>query len=200
MPSLSSARSTAVARSARPSRSSKPGQHHAVVQADGEVGETDRPQQVVDHQGGFDVGGDRAGADGVEVALHELAVAAALRVLAPPDRGDVVSLQRDAQLVDVLRGEAGQRHRQVEPQPHPAPAVVLELVELLVGLLAPLAGQDFQVLQRRRVDRAEAVGAIDPPGRVDQPLARNHRLRRIVAETLERAGSNALWLRHLNKN
>ena len=147
----------------------------------------DRPHQVVDHQGGFDVGGDGAGADGVEIALHELAVAAALRVLAPPDRGDVVALQRHAQLVDVLGGEAGQRHRQVEPQPHPAAAVVLKLVKLLVGLLAPFAGQDFQVLQGRRVDRAEAVGAINPPGRVDQPLARNHRLRQIIAEALERA-------------
>ena len=158
--------------------------------------EADRPQQVVDHQGGFDVGGDRAGADGVEIALHELAVAAALRVLAPPDRGDVVSLQRNAQLVDVLRGEAGQRHRQVEPQPDPAAAVVLKLVELLVGLFAPLAGEDFQVLQGRRVDRAEAVRAIDPPGRVDQPLARNHRLRQIVAETLERAGRDAFRFGH----
>ena len=93
-------------------------------------------------------------------------------------------------------GEAGQRHRQIEPQPDPAPAVVLKLVELLVGLLAPLAGQDFQVLQGRRVDGAEAVGAIDPPGRVDQPLARNHRLRQIIAETLERAGRNAVVFGH----
>ena len=158
--------------------------------------EADRPEQVVDHQGGFDVGGDRAGADRVEVALHELAVAAALRVLAAPDGGDVIALERRAQLADVLGGEPGQRHRQVEPQPDPTAAVVLKLVELLVGLLAPLAGEDFQVLQRRRVDRAEAVRAIDPPGRVDQPLARDHRLRQIVAETFERAGRDAWFGGH----
>ena len=76
--------------------------------------------------------------------------------------------------------------------PDPAAAVVLELVELLVGLLAPLAGEDLQVLQRRRVDRAEAVRAVHPPGRVDQPLARDHRLRQVVAEALEGAGRDAL--------
>ena len=165
---------------------------HAVIDPDGEIAETDRSHQIVDHQGRFDVGGDRAGADGVEIALHELAIAAALSVLAPPYRGDVVSLERDAQFVEMFGGEAGQRHRQVEPQPHPAAAVVLKLVELLVGLFAPLAGQDFQVLQGGRVDGAEAVGAINPPGRVDQPFARNHRLRRIIAETLQRAGGDAL--------
>jgi hypothetical protein len=41
--------------------------------------------------------------------------------------------------------------------------VVGEPVELLVRLLAPLAGEDLEVFQRRRVDRREAVGAIDAP-------------------------------------
>ncbi len=122
-------------------------QDHAVVEPNGEIAEADRPHEVVDHQGGFDVGGRRAGADGVEIALHKLAKTAALGVLAPPHRGDVVALEGDAQFVEVFGGEAGQRHRQVEPQPHPTPPVVLKLVELLVGLLAPLAGQDFKVLQ-----------------------------------------------------
>ena len=81
----------------------------------------------MDDQHGFDVRGDGFRADRVEVALHEFAVAASLRVFAPPDRGDVIALQRHAQLADVLRGEAGQRHRQIEPQPDPPPAVVLNL-------------------------------------------------------------------------
>ena len=110
--------------------------------------------------------------------------------------GDVIALERRAQLADVLRREAGQRHRQIEPQPDPALAVVLELVELLVGLLAPLAGEDFQIFQRRRVDRAEAVGAIDAPRRVDQPLARNHRLGQIIAKALERARLDAFDVVH----
>ena len=131
------------------------------------------------------------GADRVEVALHELAVAAALRVLAAPHGGDVVALERRAQLADVLGGEAGQRHGEVEPQADVAAAVVLEAVELLVGFRAALAEQDFEVLQRRRVDRAEAVGAKDAPRGVDDLLARHHRLRQIVAEALERAGLDA---------
>ena len=104
-------------------------------------------------------------------------------------RGDVVALEGRAQLADVLGGEAGQRHGQVEPQADLAAAVVLEAVELLVGLVAPLAGEDFQILQRRRVDRAEAVGAIDAARGLDEPLARHHRLGQIVAKALERAGS-----------
>ena len=106
--------------------------------------EADGPQQVVDHQRRLDVGGDRQRADRVEVALHELAVAAALRVLAAPHRGDVVALERRAQLVDVLGDEARQRHRQVEPHADVAPAVVLKAVELLVGLVAPLAERGFR--------------------------------------------------------
>ena len=115
----------------------------------------------MDHQHRLDVGRDRAGADGVEIALHEFAVSAPLGVLAAPDGGDVVPLERRPQLVDVLGDEAGQGHGQVETQPHVASAVVLELIELAVGLFAPLAGQDLQVLQGRRVDGAEAVGPVD---------------------------------------
>ena len=171
-------------------RSQQAGQHHAVVDADRELVEADRPQQVVDHQRRFDIGGDGKGADGVEIALHEFAVAAALRVLAAPHGGDVVALERRAQLADVLGGEARQRHRQVEPHAHLTAAVVLEAVELLVGFLAPFAGEDFQIFQGRRVDGAEAVRAIDPSGRVDQPLARDHRLRQVIAKAFERAGSD----------
>ena len=171
-------------------------QHHPVVDADGKLAESDRAEQIVNDQRRFDVGGDRAGADRVEIALHELAVAAALGVFAAPDRGDVIPLERHAQLVGVLGHKPGQRHRQVESQADPTPAVVLELVELFVGFVAALAGEDFQVFKGRRVDRAEAVGAIHPPRRVDQPLARNHRLRRIVAEAFERAGSDACRFGH----
>ena len=166
----------------------QPGEQHAVVQADGEIADADRPQQVVDHQGRLDVGGRRAGADGVEVALHELAEAAGLRPFAAPHGGDVIALEGRAQFVDVLRGKTGQRHGEIEPQPDPPPAMILELVDLLVGLLAALAGEDFQVLQGRRVDGAEAVGAIDPPGRFHEAFAGNHHLRQIIAEALQGAG------------
>ena len=176
----------------------QPREQHAVVEADGEIADADRPQQVVDHQGRFDVGGRRAGADGVEIALHELAEAALLGPFAAPHGGDVIAFEGRAQLVDVLRGEAGQRHRQIEPQPDPPPAVVLEAVELLVGLVAALAGEDLQVFQGRRVDGAEAVGTIDPPGRFHEAFAGDHRLRQIVAKAFQGARGNKAFFRHGN--
>ena len=148
----------------------------------------------MNHQGRFDVGRDRMGADRVEIALHEFTIAATLRVLAPPDGGDVVALKRRAERADVLGGKAGQGDGQIEPQPYGPAAVILEFVELLVGLFAPFAGEDFQVFQRRRVDRAEAIRPINAPGRLDQPLARNHRFRQVIAEPFERAGLDQLGL------
>ena len=105
------------------------------------------------------------GADGVEVALPEFAVAARLGVLAAPDRAHVVALERRAELADVLGREAGERNGQVEAQGHVAVAVILEAVEMsYVGLVAALAEQDFGVFQGRRVDGREAVGAVDRAG------------------------------------
>ena len=104
----------------------------------------------------------RSRADRVEIALHELAVAAPLRVLAAPDRGDVIPLERRAELVPMCwatnRASGTVRSNRM---PDVAPAVILKAIELLVGLVAPFAGEDFEVLQRRRVDRAEPVAAID---------------------------------------
>ena len=116
--------------------------------------------------------------------LDELAVAAALRVLATPDLADLVALEGQGQLAGVRGHEAGERHGQVEAQRHPPSAVVGEPVDLLVGLVAALAEQDLRVLERRRVDRAEAVGAVDGPRRVHR-LARQHDVGQVVAEALQ---------------
>ena len=103
----------------------------------------------MDDQGRLDVAGVRRGADGVEIALPEFAVTAVLRVLAAPHRPHVIALERRAEFADVLRGEAGERHRQVEAQRHVAVAVILEAVQLPVGLVAPLAEQNFGVFEGR---------------------------------------------------
>ena len=136
---------------------------------------------------GFGIGGGALGADRVEIALHEFAVAAALGVFAAPDRGDVVALERRAEFADVLGGEAGERHGQVEAEADVAAAVVLEAVELLVGFRAPFAEEDFQILECRRIDRAEAVGAKHAPGGVHDRFAGEHDGRQIVAEALQSA-------------
>ena len=169
----------------------QPVENRPVVDANREFREADLGEQLADDEDDLGIGGDALGADRVEIALHELAEAAALRVLAAPDGGDVVALERRAELADVLGGEAGQRHGEVEAQADVAAAVVLKAVELLVGFRAAFAEQDFEILEGRRIDRAEAVRAKHAPGRVHDLLARQHRLRQIVAEALERAGLDA---------
>ncbi len=92
----------------------------------------------------------------------------------------------------MLRDEPRQRDRQVKPHADVASAMILETVKLLVGLVAPFAGENFEVLQRGRVDRAEAVRAIHAPRGLDQPLARNHRLGQIIAKAFQRARFDAI--------
>ena len=77
---LSRERRMGVVRSASPSRSRKSGEDHAVVDSDLEGIEPEGPEKIVNHQGGLDIGGGRTGPDRVEIALHELAVPAALRI------------------------------------------------------------------------------------------------------------------------
>ena len=138
----------------------------------------------------LDVGGVGVGADGVEVALDELAIPTALGVLTAPDGSDVITLERRSNLSQVLRCKACERHGQVEPHRHVAVAAVLELEELLVGFLAPFAGQNLGILQGGSVDRAEAIAAEDAPRGLHQPLAHEHGFGQVIAEAFERARSD----------
>lgn len=85
----------------------------------------------------------------------------------------------------MLSGEASQRDGQIESQRDIAVAVVAEAKQLLVGLVSTFSEQNLRVLQRGRVDRREAVAAIDLPCSVDQLFASDHRVRQVVAETFE---------------
>src|ERR1700679_498102 len=118
---------------------------------DAEALEAERGYQVIDDQDDLNVGGVAGGADGVEVALPELAEAAFLRPLAAPDRPHVVALERRAELVDILGREACEGHGQIEAQGHVVVAV-RETVELLVRLRSALAEQDLAVLEGGGVD------------------------------------------------
>ena len=97
----------------------------------------------------------------------------------------MVALERGPEHPHVLRNEARQRDGQVEAQRDVAAAIVLEAVELLVALVAALAEQDLGVLERRRIDRAEAERAIDASSGLDQALTRDHRAGQVIAEALE---------------
>ena len=161
----------------------QPVQDLPIVHPNRELFKTECSKQIVDHEHRFDVGRGAGGADRVEVALHKLAIAASLSVFAAPDVGDLIPFERRAQLLNVLGHEPRQRHRKIKPQADCPAAMILELIELLVGLRASFTDENVQMLQRRRVDGGEPVGAIHLPGRLDDPLPRNHRRGRIIAET-----------------
>ena len=153
---------------------------------DGELREADRFQRLRHDGDHLGVGQRRRRAGDVGVALPELAEAAALRIFGPPDRGDVVALEGEDEVVLVHRDDARQRHGQVVAQPDLATAGVLEVVHQLF-VFARLAGEDVEILQRRRIERLEAVALEDVAEDADDPLAQDHLLRQVVAEPLEDA-------------
>src|SRR5207302_3445539 len=108
----------------------------------------------VDHQSDFNVRSVRCRADGVEIALPELAIAAVAGILAAPDRTQLIALERRADLADVLGREAGERNRQIEAQGHVAPAMVLEAVNDFphLGLVIYLPNNDPRGFQCRRIN------------------------------------------------
>ncbi len=163
-------------------------EHPPVVHPHGESFKAQSDEDVVDDQHGFDVGERALGADRVEVALEELAVPAALRVLPPPHRPHVVALEGNPETSDVFGGEAGEGDREVEAHRHVPASGILEPVHLLVGLGAPLAEEDLGVLEHRRIDRTEPVGAIHLYRGGDHGVTRHRRLGEGVAEALQGAG------------
>ncbi len=68
----------------------------------------------MNHLGGLGVGDGTLGADGVEIALNKLAKPPLRRPLTPEHRADRITLERDAELVDMLGDKTRQRNRQVE--------------------------------------------------------------------------------------
>ena len=97
-------------------RSEDAGQDAPVVEADGASAEAERVERR--DGGGEQLElGERAGlADDVDVALHELAVAALLRALGAPHRRDLDGAEHGRQRGAVRRVEPGQRHREVVAQ------------------------------------------------------------------------------------
>ena len=141
----------------------------------------------MNHDHDLGVGHEAGRSDRIEIALHELAVTTALSPFASPYGTEVVPLERDAQLRDVLCCVPCERDGEVEPEPDMAASVVLEPVELPVGLFATLAGEDFQILECRRVDRTEAEGTEERAGAVHDRLAHEHRFGKKIAEALQRS-------------
>src|SRR6185503_11448246 len=106
-------------------------------------------------------------------ALEELAEAPARRTVGAPHRLDLVALEQARQLVLILRDDARQRHGQVVAQREIGLAAGLvlaapeDLENQLVAFLAVLARQRLDVLERRRLERLEAVALVDPAHHAD---------------------------------
>ena len=109
-------------------------------------------------------------------------------VLAAPDRTHLIALEWYADLADVLGREAGEGHRQVEAQGHVSSAVILKAIDNLahLRLILDLAQQNLREFQRGRIDGHEAVRAVNLAGSFEQLFARDHQLRRIIPESLQR--------------
>ncbi len=164
----------------------------AIVERDGKRGHAGRGQGVVDHLCGLRVGHRALGADGVEVALHELAEPPLRGPFAAEDRADRVPLEGDAQLVDVPGNKSGEGDGQVEPEgelPRLTPLVghLEDLAEDLVGA-GPLAGQDVHALDVRRLDRDVAERRERGAEGGQHPLARDHHRRGDVPQPAGHAG------------
>ena len=142
----------------------------AVVELDGERADVEFGEHRVDHRRdlGVEAHAQRVLADHVDVALVELAEAAALRALAAVHALHLVAAERERQFVLVLGDVARQRHGQVEAQRQFGLAFALPFgglaertgglheIDLALGLAAGLGQQDVGQLHHRRFHRQEA--------------------------------------------
>src|ERR687897_154629 len=153
---------------------------------DRELRDADRFQGLRHDGDHLGIGKWRRRTGDVGVALPELAEAAALRIFRAPDRGDLVALEREDEVVLMHCHDAGQGHSQVVAQPNLPTAGVLEAVHQLF-VFARLASENVEILQRGGIERLEAVPLEDVAEDADEPLAQDHLLGQVVAEPLEDA-------------
>src|SRR5918997_190887 len=151
---------------------------------DGELGDAD-PFQGLSHDGDhLGIGQRRRGTGDVGITLPELAEASTLWIFRAPDRGDLVALEGEDQIVLMHCHHAGQGYGQVVAQPDLTTTGVLEAVHQLF-VFARLTGENVEILQRRRIEWLEAMALEDVAEDADDPLAQDHLLRQVVAEPLE---------------
>ena len=156
-------------------------QQLAVVQLDGEIAHAQLGEHRVDDGGhlGVMAHAERVLADHVDVALVELAEAAALGTLAPVHALDLVAPEREGQVVFVLGHVAGQRHGEVEAQGQFGLAALfkgaggLHEIHLPLGFAAGFGQQHFGQLENRRFHRQEAEAFIVAADDVQHALEGN---------------------------
>src|SRR5262249_21280315 len=148
------------------------------------------PHQIVDYQGDLNVRGVASRSDLVEIALPELAKTPVSGVLAAPNRPHLIALERRAELADVLRGESRKGNCQIEAEGHVATAVIGKSVDKFVRFGSALSEENVCILQGRCFDGCITKGAVDLANIVNEPLARDHKLRQKIAEPFKRPWLN----------
>src|SRR5207245_7517163 len=144
-------------------------------------------EHLADRRQHLDLHQQRGRADGVDVALIELPEPAPRRAVGPPHGLNLIALEKSRQLVLILRDDAGQRHGQIVPEREVglAAGFVLaaakDLENQLVALLAVLAEQRVDVLERRRLERLEPVALVDVTDAPNDVLAPADLVRQNVA-------------------
>ena len=142
------------------------GQQFAMIELDHEVVEPEPLQDFADGGQHLDLDDGRSRADRVDVALVELAESPPRRTVGAPHRLDLVPLEVLRQFAAVLGDDARERYGQVVAQGKVgfARRLVLataqDLENELVPLLAVLAGQRLDILERGRLERLESVALI----------------------------------------
>ncbi len=168
----------------------------AVRVANGDPLHAQRRKAVPHEEQDFEVRRGGIGADDVEIDLHELAVAAPLRVFTPPDLCGVPAAEGEPYLGEVGCHEPGERDREVEAHRDVPTAMVGEPIDLLVRLPAAFSEQDFGKLEDGRIDRQESEPLENGLQPAHEEQAMGFLVRKEVAKSFRNPGFDELVAWH----
>ena len=173
------------------------GEELPMIQTHREVGEAQAAEHLSPGREQLGLDGHRGRAGGIDVALVELAEAALLRPIGAPHRLHLVALEELGQRGPVFGHHARQRHGEVVAQGEiglaglAVFATLQDLEDQPVAFFAVLAREGLDVLDRRRLERLEAVALEHPGDDAYDVLAPANVGRQEVAHAARRLGGGA---------
>ena len=150
----------------------------------------------------FDLDHQRTRSDGIDVALVELTKPAARRTVGAPDRLNLVALEEPAQRATMLGDDPRQRHGQVVAQRQIrftrrlVLAAAKHFENQLRALVAVLAGERLDVLERGCFERLEAIAPIHVLDDADHVAAAAHVAGQEIAHA---ARGGRIWSGHYRR-